>query len=59
MPESSGYWVVASKSTSVHSSGIAVFFCEADHFSVEALHLHGANAVSFQLALGGQRWCIF
>ena len=35
-----------------------MFFCNEQNFSVEALHLHGANIVNFQLALGDQRWYI-
>ena len=58
MREFSGYRDVASEVPSAHSGGGGVLFCEADHFSVEALRLHGAIVVSFQLALGGQRWYI-
>ena len=34
-----------------HSGGVAVFYRATDHFSVGALYIYGANAVSFQLAL--------
>ena len=50
--------VVASESPSTHSGGIAVFYCAAEHFSVEALQLHGTNVASFQLASGIQKWYI-
>ena len=56
--ESSGYRVLALEVLSAHSGGVAVFYCAAKHFSVEVLQLYDANSVSFQLALGGQRWYI-
>ena len=55
---SSGYRVVASEAPSAHSGGVAVFYCLAENFSVEALQLHGAKVARFQLASGGQRWYI-
>ena len=56
--ELSGYRVVVSKATSAHSGGVAMLFCEADHFSVEALRLHGARVFRFQLTSSGKRWYI-
>ena len=56
--ELSGYQVVASEASSAHSGSVTVFFCAAEHFSVDGLSLHGINVVSFQMALGGQRWYI-
>ena len=53
--ELSGYRVVASEAPSVQSGGIAVFFREAEHFSMEALQLYGANVIRFYLALGSQQ----
>ena len=50
--------MVASEAPSAHSSGIAVFYCAAEHFYVEALQLHGANVAIFQIVPGGQRWYI-
>ena len=47
MQYSSGYQVVASESPIAHSNGITMLFCVAEHFSVEALHLHNINIVSF------------
>ena len=41
---------------SAHSGGVTVFYRAEEHFYVEALHLYGANVVSFQLELDGQRW---
>ena len=49
---------MALEALSAHSCGITVFYCAADHFSVEALQLFGANVVSFQLEMGGQLWYI-
>ena len=43
---------------SVYSRGVALFYRVKEHLSVEALQLHDANVVSFQLALGGQQWYI-
>ena len=58
MRKSSGYRVAALEDTITHSGGVAVFYCEAEHFSLEALQLYDANVVRFQLASGGQRWHI-
>ena len=49
---------MASKAPSVLIGGVAVFFRAAEHFYVEALHLHGANVVIFQMASGVHRWYI-
>ena len=50
--------MAASEVLSAHSGGVAMLYCAEEHFSVEALHLYGANVVRFQLASGGQRWYI-
>ena len=56
--ESSGYCGVVYKAPSMHSSGGAMFFRAAKHFSVEVLHLYDMNVVSLQLVLGGHWWYI-
>ena len=42
-----GYQVVASELPSHHSGGVAVFYCEVEHFTLEALRLHGPKVVIF------------
>ena len=56
--ESSEFRVVETEIPSVHSSGVAVFYRAAEHFSMEALHTYRANIVRFQLESGGRRWFI-
>ena len=56
--ESSGYRVVETEAQSAHSGGVAGFYREAEHFTVESLQTYGVNFVSFQLALGERRWFI-
>ena len=56
--ESSGYRVVATKAPSTHSSGVAVFYREVEHFSVEALQTYGANVIFFHMVSGDRRWFI-
>ena len=41
---------------SPHRGGITIFFCKADHFTLEALRLHSPSVVNFKLISGGQRW---
>ena len=53
---SRGYWGVASEAPIAHIGGVAMFYREAEHFTLEALRLHGENVVRFQLTLGGQQW---
>ena len=54
----SDYMVMALEAPSAHISGITVFYCAAEHFSVEAPQIFGANIVSFQLDSGSQRWYV-
>ena len=56
--KSSGYKFLATEAPSAHSGGIAIFYRTADHFSVEAFQVHGANVVSFQLESGDRQWYI-
>ena len=44
---------MVTKKLTEHSGGVAVFYCKAGHFALEALRLHGPNVVSFQLEFGG------
>ena len=52
--KSSGYWAMSSEAPSAHIGGVAVFYHKAENFTLEALCLHGANVVRFQLASGGK-----
>ena len=36
--------------------GVAVFYCEVEHFSIKELFLHGLNVISFQLVTGRRQW---
>ena len=56
--DSSSYKVVATDAPITHSVGVAIFYRTADHFSVEAFQVHGANVISFQLASGDRQWFI-
>ena len=55
--ESEGYKVVASDATSQHRGGMAIFYRESPHFTVEAHHNHGPNVIIFQLVTG--TWICF
>ena len=46
----SRYQVVTSEAPIMHSICVAVFYRKVDHFTLEALHLHGAKVVIFHLA---------
>ena len=56
--EYSGHRVVVLAAPVPQSGGVALFYRATDHFSVEALQIYVANAVSFHLDSGGQRWFI-
>ena len=38
-----------------NSGSVSVLYREVEHFTLEALRLHGLNVIKFQLELGGQR----
>ena len=46
------YRVTTTEAPGLHCSGVAVFCLEVEHFSLEALFLHGPNAVRFNLVRG-------
>ena len=54
--EASGFWVTATEAPSAHRGGIIFFYRKAEHFTVEELHLHGPNVITFQLVTGRRRW---
>ena len=54
--ESSGFCLTAMVVPSTHCGGVAIFYREAEHFSIKELHLHGPNTISFQLVTGRRRW---
>ena len=56
MRDSSGYRVVETEARIPHRDSVAVFYCEAEYLSLEALCLHGPNVISFQLVTGRQWW---
>ena len=59
MRASVGYCIFTTNAMSRNIIGVAVFYrYEAPHFQVEAIHQHGTNVLSFQLASGGRRWFI-
>ena len=51
-----GYRVAVTVAPRLYHGAIAIFYCEADHFTLEALCLHILNFVSLHLAAGLQRW---
>ena len=53
--ESGGYWATVSEAPIQHNGGVAMFYCNVKHFTLEALCLHGPNVFIFQIVLGGQR----
>ena len=54
--DSSGFRVTMTAAPISHCGGVAVFYCEAEHFVIEELRLHGPNIISPQLVTG-RRWC--
>ena len=50
--------MVATEAPSAHSDVIAMFYRAAEHFSVEALQIYGANIIRFQLVSGDRQWFI-
>ena len=54
--ESSGFQVMATEEPSAHCGGVEIFHCEAEHFDIEYLLLHGTNVILFQLVTGWRRW---
>ena len=56
MRESGGYQVAAITPPSLHCRGVSVFYCKAEHFTLEALCLHVPNVARFHLAPGGKWW---
>ena len=45
MQESSGFWVMATVTPSAHCGGVAIFYHEAEHFSIKEIHLHVTNVI--------------
>ena len=45
--EPSGYFFTATETPISHCGGVAVFYCKAEHFYLDALCLHETIAVSF------------
>ena len=56
MRASSRYQVMTYKEPSAHSGRFAMFYREAEHFTMEALRRHVVNAVGFQIESGSKRW---
>ena len=56
--DSVGYWVTTTEAPIPYCDGVAVFYREAEHVTLEALRLHGPNVVSFHMALGGHWWYV-
>ena len=56
MRRNRGFWVMATEAPSVRFGGVAIFYREAEHFSVEELRLHGPNVIGFRLVMGRRRW---
>ena len=51
-----GYRVAVTVAPRLYHGAIAIFYCEADHFTLEALRLHGPNVVIFQLVSEEKWW---
>ena len=45
--ESSGFWVMGTEALSAQHGGVAVFYHEAEHFSIEELRLNGLDVIIF------------
>ena len=43
---------------SIYCGGVAIFYCEAEHFPIENLRLHGSNIISFQMVTGDRNWFV-
>ena len=56
--ESRIFRVTETAAPSAHYGGIAVFYCEAEHFAIEELHLHNSNVFILQLVTGRKWWNI-
>ena len=56
--DSSGFRVTMTAAPISHCGGVAVFYCEAEHFVIEELRLHGPKVIRFQLVTGRRRWHI-
>ena len=56
MRELVGYGVAANAAPIPNCSGITVFNLKVQHFTLEALRLHGPKIIRFKLVLGGKRW---
>ena len=53
--DSEGYRVAATKAPIPHRSSVAIFYCEAEHFTFEVLCFHVPNVFRFQMATRQQR----
>ena len=47
---------MATEAPSAHRGGVAIFYREVEHFSVEEIYLHGLNVIRFKLVTGRRRW---
>ena len=45
--ESRGFWVTVTEAPRAHHGGVAVFYHEAEHFSIEELCLNGLDVIIF------------
>ena len=54
--ESGGYQVTATVAPSPHRGGVAIFYCEEDHFNLEVLQINGPTVFRFCLAPVGYWW---
>ena len=52
------YSVNATDAPIRHHRKVAVFYCPAPHFAVEAVHKFRPNVVGFHMSMGEQRWYI-
>ena len=41
-----------------HHGGVAVFYREAEHFTIEDIRIHGLNIISLQMVMGRRWWHI-
>ena len=56
MQEYSGFWVMAIEALIAHHGGVAILYCEVEHFAIEELRLHCLNFMIFQLVTGQHQW---
>ena len=58
MRKASGFFVMTTEALSAHRGSVAIFYREAEQFTIKELRLNGSNVISFHLVTGRRRWNI-